>query len=520
MQAFTQLYFLFLVPLISAASISFSVDSNLPQDASKVVKKDFASFGIQASSFPYYAGNRSTGPNAYSNNLLTQLTQRTGVEPVLRVGGTNGDSANYDPAQAQPVTSPEGDVLANRGVPHNLTLGPSYFEGFGELQARWVYSAPFDTFNNTNTITQTQAFFANVQNKSDRVLALELGNEPDLYLGRPIGNGMWPDVTPRTFAARWLDYVADIVSRVSLPAGPIWQGLTLARAQGHNELTLRPIFDGINKNNYLKSVSVHYYQDTCSTGAASQSHLLNHSFITAGFGGITNNIEWLNVSDPDVALEYVLGETGRYEIDNCNQTSSDVGNFAGALWTLDMMLYAMTVNVTRVNMQLGVNMGYAAWHPVRSARYRPNTQPIYYAHVFVADAIGTAEQTRLAHLTPNTTGSPHYQDLAPGYAIYHSGKLTRVALLNLRRYNAPDPRPEKAYTLRLPASAKSVTLRRLESPGGAEAHNNVSFAGLQFKYVDAGLSSGTREVESKDVVNREVDIVVPDTSAALVDVHE
>lgn len=47
---------LLLVLPIDAAEVALSPSPKVPYDPAHVVAKDFASFGIQASSFPFYAG--------------------------------------------------------------------------------------------------------------------------------------------------------------------------------------------------------------------------------------------------------------------------------------------------------------------------------------------------------------------------------------------------------------------------------------------------------------------------------
>lgn len=48
----------------------------------------FATFACEERSFIFYAGP-SGEPNVFSRNLLNEVAKRTGVKPIIRVGGTS-----------------------------------------------------------------------------------------------------------------------------------------------------------------------------------------------------------------------------------------------------------------------------------------------------------------------------------------------------------------------------------------------------------------------------------------------
>lgn len=59
----------------------------LAQDT-PIVPNDLQAFSIEFSFFTDYAGNKSH-PNEFSRNLLANFKNLTGVQPIVRVGGTS-----------------------------------------------------------------------------------------------------------------------------------------------------------------------------------------------------------------------------------------------------------------------------------------------------------------------------------------------------------------------------------------------------------------------------------------------
>lgn len=56
--------------------------------AHSYVNPTFAAFACEERSFFFYAGP-SGNPNVFSRNLLNEVAKRTGVKPIIRVGGTS-----------------------------------------------------------------------------------------------------------------------------------------------------------------------------------------------------------------------------------------------------------------------------------------------------------------------------------------------------------------------------------------------------------------------------------------------
>lgn len=68
------------------ANVSLSVPGSQPPFA-KPVDPAFVSFSLEFQYWPVYAGNGTLDSNCYLNQLLSNLAERTGKPPAIRVGG-------------------------------------------------------------------------------------------------------------------------------------------------------------------------------------------------------------------------------------------------------------------------------------------------------------------------------------------------------------------------------------------------------------------------------------------------
>lgn len=242
---------------------------------------------------------------------------------------------------------------------------------------------------------------------------------------------------------------------------------------------------------------------------------LNHNFIKDGPKPYLAAKEWLKDNGSDIDL--FLGETGRYLVDRDRYpASTDDGNLETTLWTVDTMLHATTINITRINMQLGVSMSYVAWDPIRYGHWRRAVRGPFYAHIFMADAIGQAHKTRV-HELPGAAAKQH-----SAYSIYNSGILQRIAVLNMERLvSSPSTnRAHRTYKLNLDHDVKRITIHKL-SAFDVEAQSNFSYAGKQYLIENEGKESNAKvdDTVTKPVNNASVVVSVDAAQAVLVKLH-
>ncbi|OAQ85232.1 glycoside hydrolase family 79 protein [Purpureocillium lilacinum] len=449
-------------------SVTLNLQQKVPAGASKLIDSSFPSFAIQGSSFASYTGNASH-PNTFSRNLIRSVEERTGGPLVVRVGGTNTDYSNFNPDQALPVTPPQQGA----GIGQKFVFGPVFYEGFRNWPGtRWVYDVPFAKSNKTNSQYEARAAVDNIG--LENLEALEIGNEVDLYVkqgSRPGGYG------PAEFSADWRAYADWLVGALGLPAGPLFQTLTLSSAHAA-PFSAQSVFDaGITDGNLVKSVSLHHYEYT-NTTTGLQSTLMNHTFVKDGLNAYLPDFEYMQAHYSNVQV--VLGESGRYT-DKQSSIDQSEGIFGSALWTADYLLYAASLNVTRVNMQLGQVFGYVAWHPIAFDGLQPEVRSPYYGHLLVADFIGKSKAFRVSEVQTN-------DDLVAAYAGYEQDQLRRVAIINYKVWQkGSGARPARTFTLPVPRGVRSVKVQTLTSSGGASVNGTASWAGRTWTYENNGV---------------------------------
>ena len=116
----------------------------------------------------------------------------------------------------------------------------------------------------------------NANTKWSRFVAIEIGNEPDLYFENKIRS---PNYTYNDYAKEWKNYVNSILkdSNINLPSNKFFQGATYC--------CKKDFFDEIDtyvssNKNYLHSLSIHAYaQSACDNKKPTLEQLLSQESI-------------------------------------------------------------------------------------------------------------------------------------------------------------------------------------------------------------------------------------------------
>lgn len=163
----------------------------------------------------------------------------------------------------------------------------------------------------------------------------------------------------------------------------------------------------------------------------------------------------------------------------------DVGNTASeyVLSTIDIVLYAMSVGIERINYNNGP-YPFALWQVDDPAT--KNTAAVFdafYPYIAASEFLGPSGQTRVSELTL----PPSVPDLV-AYAAYEGtdAKLARLALIN---YGATN----QTLTLSLPSGTTgSVGVKRLTTappPGGGA---NFTWGGIEWSPENDGVGQLAR----------------------------
>ncbi|EME47787.1 glycoside hydrolase family 79 protein [Dothistroma septosporum NZE10] len=461
-----------------STSLSITVPETTPSGASDVVDHGYPGFAMSQHSFHEYAGNNSS-PNTFSANLISEVASRTGSNVHIRVGGTSGDFSVYNASQTVALQLPPGSAPGS--VPRGMILGPVWFQAFANLPAKFTYMAHFA--NNSagqkdNAAAAAAQAFNNIGSNLD---ALEIGNEIDFYPGdnRPANYSI------ATYLSEWKDYATAVKNATGVtfsmqaagyysPRNTYWSTPNTYGANGQGSADAQ----GFN----VASMSLHNYMDGGPIPpSALQSNYMNHTRIAATLDTFKPAVAWLKANKPNIPLHLAEVNSNTYSSGN----SDTLGVFGSALWLVDYMIYGMTLNIKRMNVQQSTGFSYASWRGVDYYGSPAAVLPPYYAHPFVADIIGSTGNIQIADLKLG-------QDMFSGYAVYDAStsKAQRIVLINLQTWKTTDgtTRPSKSITLSIGSTyTASVKIDKLTAPGADTTDSSqISWKGVSWTYASNG----------------------------------
>ncbi|GME26055.1 putative glycoside hydrolase family 79 protein [Neofusicoccum parvum] len=469
---------------------AMTLDPTPGKDAGPALPEAFVSYAFEFSSFPDFAGNSTSGPNLFSDQLLNNIGNITGTKPYIRVGGNTQDYAVYDPSLPVALVGVI-DPERQPNYPTNVTVGPSFFESYATWPgARYVHGFNLARSNGTygdEDLLGPVEPACRALGIDDRLLYWEVGNEVDVYnrgrfAVRPPG---WDEAD---YVAEWLNATRRVRARMgeACPELATDERFKLwAPSYGGTDNGLdavRPWQDGIDADGNVVEVSMHFYMSGYGLpGITLQGTLLNHTNTAARLAPHLNVSRALAAAAPGVP--YALTEVNSLY----NAGQPDVSNvFGAALWTLDFNLWCAANGVARVHMQQGLNFRYASWQPRDTGLAPKGTRPPYYGDVAVASAVGdlTRAEVRVRSLRMES-------ETDAAYATYGDGVLRRVVLINMQTYNYSTAagegavRPGRVYAFGVPAGcggeAGAVTVQRLMA-NGSDAVTGVTFNGVSYNW--------------------------------------
>ncbi|KAL0581680.1 hypothetical protein V5O48_000385 [Marasmius crinis-equi] len=510
-----------------AQTVILSPSPSLPAQSSNPIANNFVSLSIAIHWFQDYTrqGTDASQPNTFTRNLLNSLAESSGgIAPQIRIGGTSADRTTYVTREEQEETIKT--VSGSNGIPINVTINPLWFERCFEdatfpPTTKFVFDVPL-VRNDSGAVNNTVrgAGWALQAIGKDRFQAFEIGNEEDLYTDQGVVPRNW---TVADYVGRWREFSGAIYdsviknSEIGKDGEKNWfQGLVFSGLGANKpDWTTATAFNAeINQDGFVRSVSLHNYPAGSAPWVTLGRTFMNHAAIVGNISQVGDDIAFLASSTQTQGIDFVLGET------NSDFVNLGMDQFEGvlgsALWGIDYLLYAAFSNVKRVNLHQGTTFGYSAWQPVPVDGVQPKVRPPWYALKFAAEAIGSHNgPIQIATLT-----SPSQEKMS-GYALYDSGKLARLAIINFEEWNrtTPYPRPNTTFSVRgLPI--KGATGRRLTAPGGASADTDVTFGGVRWNFSSNGLPEDVEGVpgEIKLDVGQDgvVDVVVGASEAMLV----
>jgi hypothetical protein len=257
-----------------------------------------------------------------TNSVYVQLVRTLGLEGVVRVGGNTADYARYSPA-GQVISSPFGTVV-NDAVLQELG-GFLHATGW-----KLIWALNLGRGSEADAVAEARAVLTVA---GERLLAFEIGNEPDLFSHakhRPPGYGY----------EQWLaDYRRYRTAlRAQLPGVP----LAGPDAAGKTDWVTRFAADE-GKDAVL--LTHHYYREGQNPGSTIEKLL--------GIDPkLQPQLQQLQAASQSCGVPYRICEVNSFSGGGRPGVSDTL---AAALWVLDYMFVLAGNGCSGVNMETGVN---------------------------------------------------------------------------------------------------------------------------------------------------------------------
>ncbi len=338
-----------------AQHVKIAVD---PSQATGTIPETFMGLGYEVSSVPI------AGLFDPKNTVLIQLLHTLGRRGVIRIGGNTSDYDSYA-ASGKAVSAPKASVVNTQSV---KSLG----EFINALGWELIWSLNLGSGKDDDVVAEAQAVAAST---GDALLALQVGNEPDLFVPAHRAKGYGYE--------QWLEQFRHTVGlvRAKVPNAP-FAGPDIAN---NTEWFSRFAKD---EAAHVKLLTAHFYAE-----GPPQSPTTTIEDLLGRTDKQQKLVTALEPIAKAAGLPYRI-----CEVNSCygggKPGVSDT--FASALWALDYMFALAEGNATGVNMETGVN------HLGVVSAYTPIAQDVdghYYARPIYYGMLAFTQAARGERLT-------------------------------------------------------------------------------------------------------------------------
>ena len=507
--------------------VSLSIAPQPTPGASDIVPPSFAGFGIEPSNLYSFTGGAQE--NQLTKNLLQNLANYTGVPPHLRIGGNTQDYMKYDSKMNQYIVEDNPNAVGQGVFPSDhMIIGPRYFEVINRLPAHtpitFGLNLAYDESDYIDQIT-TMAGQAIDRLTDVDLVSFEIGNEPDLYLQNLFRSD--PQWGGRVYTEQWLDRANAVWNQVLKPRDMrrnfFEPGATASTIGTSFEIVQLDEFgitqDTTGADSLVAQWNQHdyYYYIGVSTYPLTQYHFMTLSTTNDQFAAWVEQIEQARATGFGYALREmgVVGPIGLYGI-------TDV--FGAALWSLNFLLYAATLNITMVGMHMTDNSNASAWQPT-DAWYgnQPFVRPNYYAFAAFDQAIGPTCQAQVGGYVLHDQPE-EYQGRSAAYSVYQDGTLSSIILINSNEANVSETNKASLtfeLTLDEQFAGEDLYLALLTNDG-ADARHGTTFNGVSYEESGDGTPTTVDDQVRMVTVNDDgtVSIEVRDSQAVVANIGE
>ena len=423
------------------------------------IASDFMGLGYEISSIA------RSGLLSPANRTYVELVRTIGLEGVVRVGGNTADYARYS-AMATPVSSPYGTTVNHRSL-EELGL---FLDATGW---KLIWALNLGSGSVEDAVAEAKAVAAVAGN---RLLAFEIGNEPDLFSHekhRPPGYDY----------EHWLDDYRRYkrALRAQLPGIP----LAGPDAAGKTEWVSR---FAVDEGKDIVLLTHHYYREGQNPGSTIEKLL-------GVDPKLQPQLDQLRAASQLCGAPYRICEVNSFSGGGRPGVSDTM---ASALWVLDYMFTLACNSCGGVNMETGVNqLGFiSSYSPIgddEQGHY--SARPEYYGMLAFSLA-GRGELMR-------TEVSPITAEIKPYATLSKAGSL-QLTLINKGATGA-------ILRLDTKSSSRQASVIRLEGPA-ADARTQVTLGGAEI------TAAGTWQASKKEVLSvnsGQLAIPLAATSAAI-----
>ncbi|KAL2681419.1 hypothetical protein Neosp_009030 [[Neocosmospora] mangrovei] len=471
-----------LATMVSAAAVTHSVPHSVPTDAAVLGS---APVGASFEFFAWPTWMKKVTPTL---QCIDHLTQLYGKPMPIRIGGTTQDRATYDPNLDTYVNY---SVPSPMNAPSKLTYGPSFFDLIVEYGGETMLGL------NRGNNGKANSFAAAIKAKSiagKYLWAVELGNEPDLYLGqnKPVATAPWNQSQEASNQADWIESFSDIWKTPL----PIVAAGSYATSRWNMGYLINEAF-----NNSVKS-AVKVYSGHLYAGGNQLSEGMNHA-------QTSQELSWFADDTADAkqaGRNFILGENN---FQDPSGNTPHVNSFGGALFVLDRSLRAASIGMQRLFYHQGTvtQANYNWWGPGQVGT------PFYGAYMAVKAVAGGD------HIYASDPGNTRYAQ----YVIYKDDAPSKVILINTDYYSGSGTRSTSTFTLTgLNVSSVKTTLMTAESSElrSYQVRNQPSrqptIGGQYFANSNCALT-GTFKTETKTVSGGKATFTLQASEALLIE---
>ncbi|KAI0354194.1 hypothetical protein OH77DRAFT_1426226 [Trametes cingulata] len=394
---------------------------------------DFWGFSIEMSVVQQVIGKNASFIQVPFLNMLSAVVERAG-RVRIRVGGNTQETATLvdslpDNAIIEKAKSADGTPTQTGQTP-TLVYTPELLYLLSNISAlvnaKWYLGIPM----NDTTHLRLQIAEAADAILGENVLGYQVGNEPDLYASHGHRPPTWNET----------DYFNEfgVVVNALKEYPKIQSKNKLVAPSLQGSWTPEDLFATGFLDSYASSLDViameHYPDQNCAAefpdggfGPIKDPQTVFPNYLTHASG--QNLVKpYLNTAGIAQGLgkEFMMFETNSA---SCGGFPGVSDSFGSALWAVDYGLQMAYSNFTGALLHVGgQNVSYNPFTPPPtnlSVFDQWTVGPVMYSTLFMAEALGTTNSTRVVDLFANNGN-----EFTPAYAIYEEHALARIALVN------------------------------------------------------------------------------------------